>query len=513
MRELINTRIDSQLDIYRGLRDSLDRRPTLSEFYMGGGSISTIRGEHDQWLMLVQEEGDLIGLEKEVFVNYKSFFKELEVTQMTKSFKMILLEVFLELDGFTSRINLQKLAEKSFELLQRKRQLLGDMPEQFRNLEKLDQQKLKRWITYWRNNPVAAWTGENRSDNRSLFAINEDIFEFNQEVGPEYTDVLAVLTQELIDFRLLQYESRAASPQFYTSLQKQKPSLQSVPFFSDLKIACGYFRASTHDSENIEYRTLPLSYGDLDPAKNFIAIAKGDSMDGGKNPIKDGDYLLLELISSDSAGSISNQTIAIETQDEGGDDQYLLRYIKKRSDGGYDLIARNKNYPIFQTNDEMRTFARLKEIISPLDMAIHQSFMRENIPPLFGYKFNPGAWQSGHVSIKDSVDQYLFVTLNKQGKIQEHQYHDYFIDEKNFHWQSQNSTAPASGKGKRIIEHERNDSNVYLFVRKNKLEGKKAAPFIFCGKLIYKNYNGEKPMNVEWILETPLTKELFEYFK
>ena len=514
MRELIKTRIDSQLDIYRGLRDSLDRRPTLSEFYMGGGSIPTIRSEHDQWLMLVQEEGDLVGPENEVFSKHKQYFKELETTKMTKSFKMILLEAFLELDGFTSVVNLRELAEKSFEVLQRKRQLLDDLPEQFRNISTLDQKMFRRWLTYWQSNPIAAWTAKGRSNNQSLFTIKEEKFEFNYPVSTNYAEELIVLTQELINYRLLQYESRLSSIQTKPDepLQKQKTSSQSVPFFSDLKIACGYFRTSMHDSENIEYRSLPLSYGYLDPAKHFIALAKGDSMNGGKNPINDGDYLLLELITSDSAGSISNQTLAIETQDQGGDDQYLLRDIKKRPDGGYDLIAKNPDYPVFQANDEMRTFARLKSVITPLEMALHQSFMREDVPPLFGHEFNPGAWQSGHVCVKGSEDQYLFVTLNKQGKIQEHKYHDYFINQNDFHWQSQNSASPKQGKGKRIIDHESNGSDVYLFVRKNKLKDKKAAPFIYCGKLRYKKHDSEKPMNVEWTLITPLTKELFEYF-
>ncbi len=298
----------------------------------------------------------------------------------------------------------------------------------------------------------------------------------------------------------------------HVELQKQKASMYNVPFFSDLKIACGYFRSSTHESDNIEYRDLPLSYGVLDPDKHFIAAAKGDSMNGGKNPIHDGDYLLLELINSASAGSISNQIMAIETQDESGDDQYLLRYVKKRQDGGYDLVANNHDYPVFQANDTMRTFARLKSVISPLDIVLHQSFMREEIPALFGHVFNTGSWQSGHVSIKNDPNQYLFVTLNKQGKLEEHQYHDYFKDESTFHWQSQNSAVPATGKGKRIIEHEKNGSHVYLFVRKNKLEGSMAAPFTYCGELTYKSHQGEKPMNVEWELESPLINELLEYF-
>jgi len=511
MRELTHTRIDSQLDIYRGLRESLNRRPSLSEFFMGGGALTTVRSEHGQWLKLILDEGDLTEVEQASFSQFEGFFKEVEVSQMTKSFKMILLEAFIELNGFVLGVNLTELAERSFEILQRRRQLLGDLPDSFSQLNELEGDSLKAWVKYWKANPVNSWLGNNRNNSSLFFALEGDSFNFINQVSADNAETLSALTQELIDFKLSQYEARGASSQAPAPIQKLKPSSHNVPFFTDLKIACGYFRSSSHDAEELEYRDLPLSYGVLDPDKHFIAMATGDSMDGGKKPIHDGDYLLLELISSESAGSISSQIMAIEIQDEAGDDQYLLRYVKKRPDGGYDLVANNPDYPLFQANDSMRTFARLKSIISPLDMALHQSFMREDIPPLFGHVFNTGSWQSGHVSIKDDPDQYLFVTLNKQGKLQEHQYHDYFKDEQTFHWQSQNSSEPSTGKGKRIIEHEKKNSAVHLFVRKNKLEASKAAPFIYCGKLTYKSHKGQKPMNVEWDLDSPLTSELLDY--
>lgn len=48
----------------------------------------------------------------------------------------------------------------------------------------------------------------------------------------------------------------------------------------------------------------------------------------------------------------------------------------------------------------MRTLARFKAVIDPLEMAIGQARLREEIPPLFGEAFNPGNWNSGHVVLK-----------------------------------------------------------------------------------------------------------------
>ena len=92
-------------------------------------------------------------------------------------------------------------------------------------------------------------------------------------------------------------------------------------------------------------------------------------MNGGKNPVCDGDYLLLELVSPNKAGSITGSVMAIEQQDATGDNQYLLRNILKDAEGGYILRASNPAYPDIRTTDAMRTLARLKSIINLSDLS------------------------------------------------------------------------------------------------------------------------------------------------
>ena len=55
--------------------------------------------------------------------------------------------------------------------------------------------------------------------------------------------------------------------------------------------------------------------------------------------------------------------MAIEIQDEAGDNQYLLRVIEKHDNGQYWLKAKNADYKQLAADDSMRTFARLKDII------------------------------------------------------------------------------------------------------------------------------------------------------
>lgn len=515
MDKLIGTKVDQQLEIYRALHNSYGRRPVLSEFYRAGGVVDTIRREHGQWLALVKDEDDLSDDEKLCFDQFKDFFIELETTNLTKSFKLVLLEALIELEGFGKPPPTLKLAAKSFEVLQRRRVLLVDLPEQYRQFKELPADSLNRWHNYWGENPINAWIGGNRSNAKVFFTVNDGNFSFKFEVAEELYNSFVVLVQEIVNYRFLQYEARPAkdtSPVVASIIHLDDSGKQEVPYFSDLRIACGYFKSSQHERENLEYKSLPSSYGKLNPARHFIARASGSSMDGGHRPIKHGDYLLLELITPDNAGSNDGRTIAIERQDVTGDDQYLLRTVKKLGDNQYQLIAQNTDYEPMMATDEMNTFARLRQLVDPADLYLHQSFMREEIPSLFDLEFNTGLWQSGHVCPKNYSDQFLFVTLNKQGKNIEHQYHDYFIDQEKFHWQSQNSSSPSGSKGKSIINHAANESRVHLFVRKNKLEANKGAPFIYCGELRYLLHKGEKPMNVEWLLERSLGEKLFEYF-
>jgi hypothetical protein len=146
----------------------------------------------------------------------------------------------------------------------------------------------------------------------------------------------------------------------------------------------------------------------------------------------------------------------------------------------------------------MKTLARLRDIIAPIDLAFGQAFQREDIPALFGEVFNAGNWNSGHVALNNKKAHVLLVTLNKQGKAQEHRYFDHWIDPETFHWQSQNSTTPESKRGQELIHHEARGIAIHLFVRDFKLSGGKAAPFVYHGRVRYQSHQGSSPMSVTW---------------
>ena len=80
---------------YEALRDVLGRRPTLSEFYRSGSSVQAMRQQTGHWFGLVQTMEDLTEPESAAAEQFQSLLREVEVTAMSKSFKMVLLEALL----------------------------------------------------------------------------------------------------------------------------------------------------------------------------------------------------------------------------------------------------------------------------------------------------------------------------------------------------------------------------------------------------------------------------------
>ena len=412
------------------------------------------------------------------------------------------LEAWLEQDGLRQPVALGALASHSRTVLDRRRPLLSDLDANMRFAAPTD----PAWQKYWLGNPVKAWTGGNlKNAAAAAFELRDAGFALKQPVSETDAPLLADMLQELVDYRLAAYEVRLTVAEPVNNVipfPSKRREVVELPYFPNLKIACGHFKTGRADAE--EHRPLPLAYGALDSSRHFIARASGNSMNGGKHPVRDGDYLLLELITPSRAGSITGSVVAIERQDDSGDNQYLLRVVTKNRDGQYILKANNPDYEDLPATDDMRTLARLRNIIDPLDLAIGESFMREDIPPLFGEAFNPGNWNVGHVVLTQKKAHILLVTINKQGKADGHKYMDHWIDDSHFHWQSQNATDPSSKRGQEIIRHAALGIDIHLFVRENKLAAGKAAPFTYHGRVLYESHQGSQPMSVIFKLQSGL---------
>ena len=502
--EFLDSLVADKLELqYARLKESLKRRPSLTEFWQSGANLSMLRRNYGSWWEFLDEQGDANGTELQVLEKHVQWFRDLTVTKLSKSYKLVLLKTLLEQQRIAQAVSLQALASWSMQWFLQHSEWQQDLPPRLRQLSNISD---KEWLKHWRDMPIHHWCTPESGSGIAWFAQDGMQFNFQQRLDAADLPVFCAMSEEILNWRLEQYaQTKLATEQ--STVPQNLPELKSepavmLPFFPNIKIACGHFKTGHADAE--EYLPAPYGFGKLSPERHFIARASGNSMNGGKNPIVDGDYLLLEQITPVSAGSISGKTIAIERQDETGDNQYLLRNVIKNKDGSYTLRANNPEYEDLIADESMVTFARLKGKVDPLELLVGQSFMREEIPVLFGTTYNPGNWQSGHVVLAEQAVQILLVTLNKQGKTAQHQYHDYFIDQHYFHWQSQNTTGPDNKRGQAIIQHEKMGSRVYLCVREHKLRNGKAAPFQFYGEVCYASHEGSKPMSVVWKLQSSL---------
>ena len=160
---------------------------------------------------------------------------------------------------------------------------------------------------------------------------------------------------------LTAHTSRAPTASPANSPDPQTEGVQ-LHYFPNLKIACGYFKQG--DDSDAEWMMIDPTWGQLDPTRYFLARASGNSMNGGKQPIVDGDLLLLEWITPERAGASTGNIMAIEQEDDSGLNQYLLRVVTKNSADEYRLKAHNRDYPELAASDTMRTFARLKKVVT-----------------------------------------------------------------------------------------------------------------------------------------------------
>ncbi len=141
-------------------------------------------------------------------------------------------------------------------------------------------------------------------------------------------------------------------------------------------------------------------------------------------------------------------------------------------------------------------------------LRVGASFMREEIPPLLGSKFTRTVWQQGIVAVPTGL--VLLVTLDKKGKVENQKYGDHFESPSRFQWQSQNKTTCTGKHGGLIHDHEAMGKQIHLFVRKRgKRANSTAAPFYYCGELIFERWAGEQPITVWWRLKVPLGGDLW----
>ncbi|RJG50511.1 DEAD/DEAH box helicase family protein [Motilimonas pumila] len=346
---------------YQDLQAHLGHPPNATEFYRAGYDLNKVKKQHASWFGLVAAQCQDQHKQQVIQKHHDFLLAAVQTTAMTKSFKMLLLEAFIELDGLNNAPDIATLAAKSWHILASYPTLKQtELPTNVQHLTATDD----AWVKYWLKNPIEhSIKSKKGSSQPPWFTLDTGHFKANFTIANNEVDTLQDLVKELVDYRIAKYiDTKQISPnqtEGVGPIEITEQTTTLLPYYPDLKIACGHFKAGRY--EDVEMYSVPMA--NLDPNRHFLAHATGNSMNGGKSPILDGDLLLLELVSSTSAGAITGQTMAIEMQDSSGDDLYVLRDIEKDPQGQYQLRAKNPDYAVISANESMKPFARLKSVI------------------------------------------------------------------------------------------------------------------------------------------------------
>jgi hypothetical protein len=149
---------------------------------------------------------------------------------------------------------------------------------------------------------------------------------------------------------------------------------------------------------------------------------------------------------------------------------------------------------------------------TPLNM--HVRYPKEHILVAFGDSTfdKKSSSREGILNIANANIELMFVTLNKCEKqfSATTMYHDYAISPTLFHWQTQNSAKPATGRGLNYIKQKENNKTFLLFVREQaKDENGRTMGFVNFGPVDFVKYEGSQPMNITWKLKHPMPAYLW----
>ena len=80
-----------------------------------------------------------------------------------------------------------------------------------------------------------------------------------------------------------------------------------------------------------------------------------------------------------------------------------------------------------------------------------------------------------------------------------------------YHWELQNTASPDTLTGRRYVQQPGRGTNVILFVRERKRDGRgETLPYHCRGHARYRSHESERPMKILWKLERPMTGWLYQ---
>ena len=179
------------------------RRPTALELTMVSGEPFKLK-QQGGWFGLMRRLGVLSPDEERVVDLAGEFLLSIEHGSYTKSYKLITLLSCLQLEKLRSGAPVPELARVSRWMIFRDSDLVADVADAGSAFADVTQPTAAEWESYWRRNPIAAYT---TSNNRApaWFSLVDDRFTLNLDVPDELGPVFDAMVEEIAEYRLHRY--------------------------------------------------------------------------------------------------------------------------------------------------------------------------------------------------------------------------------------------------------------------------------------------------------------------
>lgn len=141
------------------------------------------------------------------------------------------------------------------------------------------------------------------------------------------------------------------------------PSRHRVVAYPDLRAAAGHGLA-VEEPPSAEHVALPVAF----PASDTFAVrVAGTSMDGGKAPLRDGDWAVMRLSRSAPASALRNRVVLVQAPGDGAAIHYQVKRLEQVG-GAWKLTSDNPEGPSFDASADMTVIARLEKAFHPEDL-------------------------------------------------------------------------------------------------------------------------------------------------
>ena len=205
IRQFIPTGPSQAIEAYRAMRDELGRRPSILEVFNQGFLPRAIAARDGSWFEFCRAEGDLNENEAIVSEQFGDWLKMLETTALTKSYKMVVLRVFIDQESLAGEVDLNQFARACRKFLQNHEILRRDLQGDGHAVDHALADD-PEWTKWWNKWPIDRWT--DLQAGKKWFVREGEKFRFAQPVDPRIQPTLEAMTSEIIDWRLAQYVRR-----------------------------------------------------------------------------------------------------------------------------------------------------------------------------------------------------------------------------------------------------------------------------------------------------------------